>query len=97
MNFFRTSHFSSPVVRAFLPNDYLDIYQQTIAINFPELRIPGTAEYYDALDVNVQKALSGEISAQEALDATAATWNEITDKFGREDQMAVYRATMGIE
>ena len=65
--------------------DYLDAVQSTI--NHPnavlDLRIRGSAEYLNVLDVEVSRALANEISAQEALDNVATQWNEITDRLGR--------------
>ena len=79
--------------------DYLDAILTTI--NHPnavlDIRIPGSAEYLDALDVGVAQALSGELSPQEALDGVAAAWDEITDRRGREEQAAYYRQSLGLE
>ena len=60
-----------------------------------DLRIRGSAEYLSALDNEVARALVGEITAQEALDNVAATWNEITDRLGRDSQLEQYRASVG--
>ena len=60
-----------------------------------DLRIRGTAEYLSALDNEMARALVGEITAQEALDNVAATWNEITDRLGRDGQLEQYRASVG--
>ncbi|GIV80977.1 MAG: sugar ABC transporter substrate-binding protein [Anaerolineae bacterium] len=77
--------------------DYLDAI--LTGINHPnavlDLRITGTAEYQQALDVELNRALTGEISAQEALDNAARAWDEITDRLGRENQLAQYRASVG--
>lgn len=93
---FRQSHFESPVIGLLAHEDYIRAYNDSIGVNFPELRIPGGFEYYDVLDVNVQKALAGELSAREALDAAAAGWEEITERFGRDEQRAKYAAAMGL-
>lgn len=60
-----------------------------------DLRIRGSAEYLSVLDTEVARALVGEITPQEALDNVAAQWNEITDRLGREEQLAQYRASVG--
>ena len=77
--------------------DYLDAVLNTI--NHPnavlDLRIRGSAEYLNVLDVEVSRALADEISAQEALDNVAAAWDEITDRLGREDQLEQYRSAVG--
>lgn len=60
-----------------------------------DIRIRGSAEYLSVLDTEVARALVGEITAQEALDNVAAQWNDITDRLGREEQLAQYRASVG--
>lgn len=80
-------------------NDYLDAILTTI--NHPnavlDLRITGSSEYLDALDAQIVRALSGEISPQEALDNVAAEWNNITDRLGRDAQLQQYRESVGYE
>ena len=77
--------------------DYLDAI--LTGINHPnavlDLRITGTAEYQQTLDVEITRAIAGEISAQEALDNAAAAWEEITDRLGRDNQLAQYRSSVG--
>jgi len=77
--------------------DYLDAI--LTGINHPnavlDLRITGTAEYQQTLDVEITRAIAGEISAQEALDNAAAAWDEITDRLGRQTQLEQYRNSVG--
>jgi multiple sugar transport system substrate-binding protein len=79
--------------------DYLDAILATI--NDPnaivDLRIPGAFEYFDALDNGIAKAITGEATPQEALDEVAATWDAITDRLGRDNQLALYKQSLGIE
>ena len=79
------------------PKDYLKTYNEVIGLNFPELRIPGGFEYYDTLDIAVQRALAGQVTPKEALDEAAKKWQEITERFGRDKQKAKYRAAMGLK
>lgn len=69
-------------------------------INHPnavvDLRIPGAAEYFDALDTQVARAVAGEIGPQEALDAVANQWNQITDRLGRDQQQKLYKEMLGL-
>ena len=60
-----------------------------------DLRIPGQGQYWDAAEAEWTRAITGEVSAQEALDAAAARWNEITDTLGRENQVKLYQASLG--
>ena len=79
--------------------DYLNAVQDTI--NHPnatlDLRIRGSAEYLSVLDAEISRALTGEVTAQEALDSVATQWDAITDRLGRDDQLAQYRASVGFE
>ena len=61
------------------------------------LRIPGTFEYWDILDKNLSATMSGEMGAQEALDATAAAWEGVTDRLGRDSQLQYYQDAIGYE
>jgi len=77
--------------------DYLDAVLNSI--NHPnavlDLRIRGSAEYLNVLDVEISRALAGEISSQAALDNVAKSWNEITDRLGRDGQLEQYRNSVG--
>ncbi|MCC6613086.1 MAG: extracellular solute-binding protein [Anaerolineae bacterium] len=79
--------------------EYLDAVRATIADPNAvlDLRIPGAAEYFAALDDEIHHALLGEVTAQEALDAVAAEWDAITDRFGRDEQLTLYRQSLGLE
>ncbi len=85
---YRISHYASPEFQSLFPTakDYLAVIDATLKVGFPELQIPGAAEYMDVLDLELTEALAGNKSPQEALDAAAAAWNEITDRLGREAQ-----------
>ena len=58
------------------------------------LRIPGSPAYWEAMDVRLSEAMTGQSTAQEALDAVAAEWEIITDDLGRDDQLAIYRSSI---
>jgi multiple sugar transport system substrate-binding protein len=59
------------------------------------LRIPGAPEYWDIMDKNLSAAMSGEKTAKQALDDTAKTWQEITDRLGRDKQLQLYQTAIG--
>lgn len=78
--------------------EYLDVIQNII--NSPaavvDLRITGAAEYFDALDTQLARAVAGEATPQEALDEAANQWNAITDRLGRDQQETQYRQMLGL-
>jgi len=59
-----------------------------------DITIPGAGEYYQVFDTFVARAVSGELKPQRALDLAAAEWEKITDRLGREKQIAYYRASL---
>ena len=62
-----------------------------------DLRLPGFFSYTEVLEIELSKAIAGQVEPQEALDAIAAEWNKLTDEFGRDNQLAAYRAAMGLD
>jgi multiple sugar transport system substrate-binding protein len=62
-----------------------------------DLRIPGTQRYEGiVLDRELARFLAGEITAEEALANIEAGWEEITEEFGRDEQLSMYKASLGI-
>jgi multiple sugar transport system substrate-binding protein len=60
-------------------------------------RIPGRAEYLNALDEAVQRAVRGEQSPLEALHEAATRWEKITERLGVPQQRAAYLRSLGLE
>ncbi len=77
--------------------EYLKAYYDnfTAPTMLTYLRIPGTFEYWDILDKNLSAAMSGTLSAKEALGRTARSWQQITDRIGRAKQLKAYQAAIG--
>jgi multiple sugar transport system substrate-binding protein len=62
-----------------------------------DMRIPGTQRYTGVvLDREMSRVLAGEIPIDEALKNIEAGWEEITDELGRDEQLKLYRASLGI-
>lgn len=59
-------------------------------------RIPGHDLYVGAAELEITRALAGEIEPQVALDAIARAWDRLTDDLGRARQLAAYRTSMGL-
>ncbi|MCY3995587.1 MAG: extracellular solute-binding protein [Rhodobacter sp.] len=101
---YRNSHFNydeweeAGYDRAFI-EDYLgsnaDSYNHPNAAIEP--RIPGIFQYYSVAEDELAKGFAGQYgSAQETADAIAATWENITDQIGRQQQIALYKASLGM-
>lgn len=59
-----------------------------------DITIPGAGEYYKVIDEYAYKAVGGELTSKQALDQAAAEWEKITDRLGRERQIAFYKASL---
>ncbi|RMH50985.1 MAG: extracellular solute-binding protein [Alphaproteobacteria bacterium] len=101
---YRNSHFNyeeweaAGYDRAYV-EDYLgsnrDSYNHPNAAIEP--RIPGIFQYYSVAEDELAKGFAGQYgSAQETADAIAAAWERITDQIGRESQIALYKASLGL-
>ncbi len=69
---------------------FIDVQRRSVETGMADLQIPGSNQYLNALDEQISAAIAGEKTAQEAMDAAAARWEEITDRLGREEQKAAW-------
>lgn len=101
---YRNSHFQfEEWEEAGYDRDYIEDYLGSNAdsYNHPnaaiEPRIPGIFQYYSVAEDELAKGYAGQYgSAQETADAIAAAWEKITDQIGREDQIKIYKASLGL-
>ena len=79
--------------------DYTTAYFENFGaeLQLPYLRIPGTFEYWTALDIHLSEAATGQMTPQEAVDATFNDFEAITDRLGRDLQLQSYKASLGLE
>jgi multiple sugar transport system substrate-binding protein len=61
-----------------------------------DLRIMGFFEYVQPLELAVAQIMAGEADAQKALDEAAQAWEQITNKFGKDKQKALYLDALGV-
>ena len=78
--------------------DYLAAYGESFSSpqQLPYLRIPGTFSYWQALDIHLGEAASGQLAPAAALKATAVDFEEITLRLGRDKQRRAYRRSLGL-
>jgi multiple sugar transport system substrate-binding protein len=72
--------------------DYLQAIKDSLKNGYPDLSIPGSNEYMDVLDLNISKALAGELESKAALDIVAEEWNKISESLGFDTQKAIWQA-----
>ncbi len=71
-----------------------NVYDKPTSVTY--LRIPGTLEYIqETLDIRLSEAMTGQSTAQEALDNTAEDWDEITDDLDTDSQLEIYQQAIG--
>jgi multiple sugar transport system substrate-binding protein len=77
---------------------YLD--SQFNSYNHPngaiEPRIPGIFQYYSTAEDILANIFAGKMKAQEGADAIAAAWEKLTDQLGRDSQIKLYKAALGM-
>lgn len=79
--------------------DYTNAYFENFnaELQFPYLRIPGTFEYWTQLDIHLSEAATGQATPEEALKQTVADFEEVTDRLGREQQLEIYKESLGLD
>lgn len=67
------------------------------ANQLPYLRIPGTAEYWNALDIRLSEFVTGQAgSAEEAMANLAQDFRDINDRLGVDLQLEIYKDSLGL-
>ena len=61
-----------------------------------EPRIPGIFQYYSLAEDELAKIFAGQVAPQAGADAIAAAWEKLTDQLGRDKQIALYKASLGV-
>jgi multiple sugar transport system substrate-binding protein len=89
-------------VKAGMPADLAENYLGAInaALNNPnmasDMKIPGAQKYTSVvLDTELARYLAGEITVEEALKNIEAGWEEITEDFGRDNQIKAQALALG--
>ena len=103
-NPYRLSQLASPdlFVKAGMPQALAENYIGAIngALNSlnmaSDMKIPGANKYTAVvLDTELARYLAGEISVDEALENIEEGWEEVTDDFGRDEQIAAQALALG--
>tara|TARA_B100001964_G_scaffold115562_1_gene128821 strand:- start:5918 stop:7582 length:1665 start_codon:yes stop_codon:yes gene_type:complete len=100
---YRNSHFNtSEWVGAGYDQAFAEDYlaSEADSYNHPnaaiEPRIPGIFQYYSIAEDELAKIYAGQYDAQTGADNIAAAWEKITDQIGRENQIKLYKASLGL-
>jgi multiple sugar transport system substrate-binding protein len=82
-----TISFEDPLVRASYQPEPTDALKQIVPRTAPPITIRGSAQYTGALDEELQKALTKQQSAQQAMKNVEQRWNQITKRLGTASQV----------
>ena len=100
---YRNSHFNIPEwVEAGYDEAFITAYlnSEKDSYNHPnaaiEPRIPGIFQYYSIAEDELNKTFAGQGTAQEGCDRVAAAWEKLTDQIGRDNQIKLYKASLGL-
>jgi multiple sugar transport system substrate-binding protein len=100
---YRNSHFNiAEWVGAGYEETFIKSYldSQANSYNHPnaaiEPRIPGIFQYYSVAEDELAKIYAGQATAQAGADAIAAAWEKLTDQLGRDNQIKLYKASLGM-
>ncbi len=95
MDPFQVTDFEDPIVVASYKPYQVDSYKLSIPRSVPPININGTNEYVAALDTQLQAVMTGQATPEEAMKKAAAEWEQITDRLGRDKQIAALKAQAG--
>jgi len=89
---YRRSHLTDARVVKARTKEMLEIHLKNAQVSPPMILLQAAVEYNDVLDLNVQEALLGKISPEDALKNAAAAWEKITNQIGRRQQIEGWKA-----
>lgn len=89
---FRPEHYQDEIIRSTYSPGFLDIHRQSMENCIPDFYVRAQGEYFDALRENLSRALTGRKTAKESLDLAAKQWEHITDRVGRDGQIAQWKS-----
>lgn len=89
----KISCIDDPLVREAYTPRTMDVLGATTPGTAPSIAgLQGANEYIQALDVTWLKGLSGQLSPEDTMSTVESEWNKITDRIGRDQQIAAWTA-----
>jgi len=71
--------------------DYMRAAAENFAHGYPDLYLPGAAQYTDILSRYIMMAVRGEISPRDAISRTVEEWRSVTKDLGEEKQKTLWK------
>jgi multiple sugar transport system substrate-binding protein len=97
-----TGNIEDYVAQGWDPQDakeYTHAFYQTYQnpLQLPYLRIPGTTDYWNAMDIRLSESVTGQSTPDDALKNMAQDFRDINDQLGKDVQLEIYKKSLGIE
>ncbi|MDW8034186.1 MAG: extracellular solute-binding protein [Nitrososphaerota archaeon] len=77
-------------------DEWMEIQKWQVEHSFPALVLRGGTEYTGVLLEGLSAALKGALDSQAALNDVAKKWEEITERYGREGQIASWKSCLAM-
>lgn len=89
---FRIEHYDDPIITQIYSKQFLDAHLVSMQTAIPDLYLSGGGQYFDALREAIAASLSGQVTAETAMEICASQWRRVTRDAGRQKQIRQWRA-----
>jgi multiple sugar transport system substrate-binding protein len=91
----RVPHFKDPILIGSYHDWHVPVMVGSLERSCPPIMIPGVFEYQQILDTNLQEALTGRKTPEEAMADTEKEWEKVTERIGRDETKKAIKANRG--
>ena len=97
MDPWRITHMDPALYVSSCPTDparcqnFVDTIEETIALGYPVLNIPGAGRYHEVVERLATSAITGVTTPEQTVEQMAAELDSITESLGREQQASAYQ------
>lgn len=81
---FQLSNFADPLVRQTYHAYHMDVVRESVRRTVPTINYPGATAFHNALDENLVAALTGGMTAEQAMANTERQWARIARRVGED-------------
>jgi multiple sugar transport system substrate-binding protein len=89
---FQLKNFSDPLVRQTYHDYHMDVVRESVMRAVPTINYPGATAFHNALDENLVAALTGGMSAEQAMANTERQWKRIARRIGEDKLIDAIKA-----
>lgn len=89
---FQLANFSDDLVRQTYHDYHMDVVRESVKRTVPTINYPGATAFHNALDENLMAALTGGMTAEQAMANTERQWKRISRRVGEEKLIDAIKA-----